>query len=164
MKQLEALEVNENETRAKARKILSSYRYYLRVASKEMDYLFALRSNELRDGPIYHSNRNSYEDAFINMLSKVDNRKREALEFIAEIDEAIEMLPSLSSKILTYAYCQKEKNTMNDIAAKIIVSKRDSHGQEVKVQYSVKNIERVKAIALLEFAEIYREGALLVWK
>ena len=66
-----------------------------------------------------------------------------------KIDNALARLSLINRQLLYYTYCSIEKKTNVWIASEL--------------GYSVSNVETLKCVALLEFAEAYENGQLIVW-
>ena len=65
-------EIDENKTRANARKLLSTYRRLKRrIVGASVDPYFLVRSSEITDGPVYHSNVNGVEKMMVHKLRNV---------------------------------------------------------------------------------------------
>ena len=101
--------------------------------------------------------------AIFKKVSKATiTRSEECRYTVYAIDHAIEFLPPVSQEVLRLSYCKDHKYTINDIAARIKTYKTNEFGEVEEIQYSIKNIERLKNIALIQFAEVYKGGELLV--
>lgn len=157
-------EIDENKTRANARKLLSTYRKIKRrIVGASVDPYSLVRSSEITDEPVYHSNVNSVEKMMVHKLRYVKQIDLYSKE-IQQIDKAIESLSNISKKIIQLSYCEPNKLTVRDIAYKLDIYQRNSDGKYERVIYSEKNIERLKSQALIEFAEAYSGGILIALK
>lgn len=157
-------EIDENKTRANARKLLSTYRRIKRrIVGASVDPYSLVRSSEITDGPVYHSNVNGVEKMMVHKLRNVSQIELYSKE-IQQIDKAIESLSNISMKIIQLSYCEPNKLTVRDIAYKLDIYQRNSDGKYERVIYSEKNIERLKSQALIEFAEAYSGGILIALK
>lgn len=131
-------EVNFRETRSNARKILKNFRRLERIAGRS---LIDVRSPIITDMPKSEPYGNKAEDAFIQVADA--EAERDA------IIAALMALGLISRQILHYTYCSRDHHSNRRIA--------DELG------YSVRQIERMKSEALVEFAESYRSGKLIVY-
>lgn len=157
-------EIDENKTRANARKLLSTYRRIKRrIVGASVDPYSLVRSLEITDEPVYHSNVNGVEKMMVHKLRYVKQIDLHSKE-IQQIDKAIESLSNISMKIIQLSYCEPNKLTVRDIAYKLDIYRRNSDGKYERVIYSEKNIERLKSRALIEFAEAYSGGILIALK
>lgn len=154
------LELDEKETRKNAREVLNKYRYFQRFVGRSSNPLDFMKSPIYDGMPRSGTKTNGIEHAMIKKLDTgiIPEYKKE----IEKIDKAIERLPDISQEILKLSYCERQKYSMNDIAAKIFILKRNSLGDVEKIQYSVKTIEKHKSNALIEFAEAYEGGSCIV--
>ncbi|WP_227644917.1 ArpU family phage packaging/lysis transcriptional regulator [Enterococcus faecium] len=85
-----------------------------------------------------------------NLKSTIDSQNEEFVEAISTRDSVIDALTRLSKihfQVLYYSYCFPNKMTMYQIGEKL--------------GYSDRTIERMKAVALVEFAEAYKSGELI---
>lgn len=153
--------IDKKATKKGVRELLSRYRYFSRMMKLSVNGNDFLKSKAVSDMPSYRLNENVYESILVNTIDELAEKEKEAIEYLKSIDHTLAALPNISKFILYYTYCENEKYTMNEIAAKLVVIKKNKYGQDEEVQYSVKNIERLKNIALLEFAEIYEHGVLI---
>ncbi|EOH86713.1 ArpU family phage packaging/lysis transcriptional regulator [Enterococcus pallens] len=131
-------EVDFHETRKNARAILKSFRRLERIAGRS---LIDVRSPIITDMPRIESYGNRSEDALIQVADAE-----------AERDLVITALMALgltSRQVLHYTYCSRDHYSNRRIA--------DELG------YSVRQIERMKSDALVEFAESYCNGKLIVY-
>lgn len=148
----EAVLIDEVKTKVNARKVLSKYRSMARTAGIS----FGLQSPVLSDMPKGPSHHDSLEKSIIKKIDAEQN--------CAEILAVLDLLPNKEAAILKYSYCMPDKYTMNEIAAKVPGQRVNEFGEMEEFHYSVKNIERLKSIALLSFAEGYRGGELIAWE
>lgn len=158
-------EIDEKATKAKAREVLKKCRSLQRITGISVD---SIRSPEFSDMPKSPSNRNNTEYQMIHKLRNVSSQdigKTKAFTLkIIDITKALNALSDISCKILEYSYCEKNSYSNAKIAKILEVYKEREFGQVEQIEYSVKNIENLKAQALLEFAEAYRGGELLIYK
>lgn len=131
-------EVDFYQTRENARRVLKSFRKWERIAGRSV---IDLRSPIITDLPRNPSYGNKSEDALIQFMEAERHRD--------DIIAALMMLPLKSRQILYYSYCYREKLSNLQIAG--------------KMDYSVRQIERMKSDALIEFAESYRKGRLIIY-
>lgn len=158
--------IDEKKTRENARMLLQEYSSLKRITTFT-DYSRDLtQAIQYSDMPKNQSNRNSQEDKMVHIFGRTTKEviasRQERRYIVYAIDLAIKYLPPISQEILRLSYCVERKYTANDIAAKIETYRTNEYGKIEKIQYSVKNIERLKNIALIQFAEAYRGGELLV--
>ena len=133
-------EVDFNQTRKNARKVLSTYRRLERTVGRSS---IDLRSPLITSMPKSPSYGNKAEDA---LVQRVDAEKeRDA------IVSALMRLSLISRQILYYSFCDVDKHSNAEIGDLI-------HG------YGEKNVEKLKSIALIEFAEAYKGGKALSYK
>lgn len=157
-------EIDERQTRCNARKLLSTYRSKKRqIVGGFIDPYSLVRSQEITDDPIHRSNVNGVEKQVLYRLRNA-NLYKNCCNEVEAVDVAINALPEISQKILSYSYCCANKYCLRDIAAKLCVYKIDPSGKYEQILYSEKNIERLKAQALIEFAEAYNFGELIAHK
>lgn len=158
--------INEKKTRENVRDLLSDYATMKRASAFTDSYHDLMKAMQYSDMPKSQSNRNSQEDKMIAIFKKVSkstiDRSEECRYTVYAIDHAIEFLPPVSQEVLRLSYCMDRKYTINDIAAKIKTYRTNEFGEVEEIQYSIKNIERLKNIALIQFAEVYKGGELLV--
>ena len=127
-------EIDKKEIKREARAVLSRYRSLNRIASRAP---IDIKSPIITDMPIGGGAQNKSQDAF---LERIDAEiERDA------IIAALAKLGLASRQILYYSFCDTEKRSNYEIG-------RLMNG------YSEKNIEKLKSIALFEFAEAYRKG------
>ena len=129
-------EVDFYQTRKNARKVLKKFRRYERIAGAA---LIDVRSPIISDMPKKTSNENGTEKAMLHLINAE-----------AERDAIIAGLMSLrltNRQVLYYTFCSKDPFSNQRIA--------DELG------YSVRQIERMKSEALVEFAESYKRGKLI---
>ncbi|AMG50610.1 autolysin [Enterococcus gallinarum] len=157
-------EIDENKTRANARKLLMTYRRKKRrLVGASIDPYSLIRSPEITDDPAHRSNTNGTENVVIQQLRSVGVVENYSKEIVM-IDQAIASLSDISQKILRYSYCDPNKITIREIAYKLDVYQVTPEGKFERVLYSEKNIERLRAIALYEFADVYSGGILIAQK
>ncbi|MBP1045284.1 autolysin [Enterococcus sp. BWM-S5] len=132
-------EIDKKQTRKNARSVLNQYRKWQRIAGRPS---VDIKSPIITSMPKSDSINNRVEDALIERVSAE-----------AERDAIVSALASLSvinRQILYYSFCDAEKRSVCWIG--------------MALNYSDKNIEKMKAIALIEFAEAYKKGNLLAEK
>lgn len=158
-------EIDEKATKAKAREVLKKCRSLQRITGISVD---SIRSPEFSDMPKSPSNRNNTEYQMIRMLEDVTSsdigRNKEFNLQIIDIMKALNSLSDVSKDILYYSYCVRNPHSNVKLTNTIKVFREGQLGKWEVIQYSVKNIELLKAQALIEFAEAYRGGILLAYK
>lgn len=133
-------EVDFKQTRANARNVLKNFRRLDRIAGRS---LIDIKSPIITDMPRVPSIGNKSEDA---MIQKVDaEAERDA------ILAALMALSLISRQILYYSFCDVEKHSNYEI------------GQLIS-GYGEKNVEKLKSIALIEFAEAYKKGVIVHYR
>ncbi|MGM0183471.1 hypothetical protein IGK74_002436 [Enterococcus sp. AZ150] len=155
-------EVNERSTRKKVKSLLRNYRYMKRRMSLSDDHYNMIGAIQYSDMPKSTSGYNGQEAKTIKLFEGISKEHQQYILELNKIDKAISCLPLISQAVLRYSYCTQEKYTINALAAKIKTSRVNDFGRTEEVQYSAKNIEKLKNIALIEFAEAYDRGSLLV--
>lgn len=157
-------EIDENKTRANARKLLMTYRRKKRrLVGASIDPYSLIRSPEITDDPAHRSNTNGTEKVMLHQLSLVGLMENYSREIVL-IDQAIDSLSDISKKILRFSYCDPNKLTIRDIAYKLYIYQVTPSGKFERILYSEKNIERLRSLALFEFAEAYSGGVLIAQK
>lgn len=158
-------ELNEKETKAKAREVLRKCRSLQRITGISVD---SIRSPEFSDMPKSPSNRNNVEDQMIRKLRDVSSadigRNKKLNLQIIDIMKALNSLSDVSKDILYYSYCVRNPHSNVKLTNTIKSFREGELGKWEVVYYSVSSIEKLKAQALIEFAEAYREGELLVFE
>ncbi|KMT32953.1 hypothetical protein MEPL6_2c01690 [Melissococcus plutonius] len=138
MKSMELLlEVDQIETKKNARLVLNQYRRWQRIAGRPA---VDIKSPIITDMPKNDS-----------VFNQVEKRVIERVNAEVERDKIIRALAALSlvnRQILYFTYCDIEKRSNLWIGNVI--------------GFSDKNIEKLKSRALLEFAEAYQGGILVV--
>ncbi|WP_312541394.1 ArpU family phage packaging/lysis transcriptional regulator [Enterococcus sp.] len=129
-------EINKKETKKNARAVLSQYRRLNRIAERAP---IDLKSPIITDMPRSGA-QNGSQDAFLEWIDAEIERDA--------IVAALAKLGLVSRQILYYSFCDLEKRSNYEIGNSI-------------GGYSEKNIEKLKSIALVEFAEAYRKGKLI---
>lgn len=132
-------EIDEKASIQQARNLLKKYRRFSRVAGVK---LTDISSPKLDGMPKTKSYGNQVEERLVKHL--------DAEKVTADINIAMKSLNETSFKVLYYSYCSNSKFTYYQIAPKI--------------GYSGESIDYLKRIALLEFAESYKHGELLIYK
>ncbi|VTY26974.1 ArpU family phage packaging/lysis transcriptional regulator [Streptococcus anginosus] len=135
-------EIDEKATQAKAKKILQTYRRLCRIAGSE----YTLRSTSaFSDQP--RSKNNQPSKGLETFVVKRLDAERE----IAEIDKAINLLSSdMYKEILIRRFCKARQCSNICIYMELDLSESEFYREQSK--------------ALLEFAEWYKAGELLVFK
>ena len=159
-------ELDENRTKENVRELLKDYRHMKRMATfsgndRQYDTLKAIQYDDM---PRSDSNRNGSEHQMIKRLRQVSKISQGYTKRVYAVDRAIAALPTISGQILLLGYCSKDRHSMNEIAAKIKGYRVNELGEYEEFFYTVKNIERLKSKALIEFAEAYGDGELLAFK
>ena len=126
------------QTRKVAKKKLNECRLLNRIIGREP---MALRSPVLSDMPKTPSNGNKTEDALIQRTDA--EKERDA------IMRALELIPTTNGQILYYTHCTGVERPSDYEISKII-------------GYEIKTIQAKRRDAYIEFAEAYKQGALLV--
>ena len=133
-------EIDTRKTKMNARKILSQYRKWERIAGKAA---IDIKSPLLSDMPrTLGVTINKPEDGLWERVHAENERDA--------ILRALALLGWRSRQILYMTYCDQEKATTLEIA--------------LYMKYSEIAIKKFRSIALLEFAEAYKHGELLVKK
>lgn len=132
-------EINKKETKKNARAVLSQYRRLNRIAERAP---IDLKSPIITDMP-RRGAQNGSQDAFLEWIDAEIERDA--------IVAALAKLGLVSRQILYYSFCDLEKRSNYEIG-KLIGG------------YSDKNVEKLKAIALVEFADAYKKGKLIALK
>ncbi|GEO63025.1 ArpU family phage packaging/lysis transcriptional regulator [Companilactobacillus nantensis] len=135
-------EINRNESRKNARKVLAQYRRLSRVAGRS---LTDIKSPVITDMPKGSSFGNSQE----NMTADVSSARWE----VEEIERAAATLSKECFEVIYFRYMSKEFHTRVEIASLVFGSLT-----------ARKTVERRQSEALLQFCESYRFGELLVYK
>ncbi|EPH86972.1 phage transcriptional regulator, ArpU family [Enterococcus faecalis 06-MB-DW-09] len=133
-------EIDKKETKRQARAVLSQYRQLNRIASRMP---IDIKSPIITDMPRGGGSQNKSQDAFLEWIDAEIERDA--------IVAALARLGLRSRQILYYSFCDPEKRSNYEIG-------------RLMCGYSEKNIEKLKSIALLEFADAYREGKCLTRK
>ena len=131
-------EYNLPQTRKIAKKKLNECRRLNRIIGREP---MALRSPVLSNMPKTPSNGNNAEDAVIQRTDAEEERKA--------IMRALELIPTTNGQILYYTHCVGTERPSDYEISKII-------------GYEIKTIQAKRRDAYIEFAEAYKQGALLV--
>ncbi|MFQ7604610.1 MAG: ArpU family phage packaging/lysis transcriptional regulator [Enterococcus avium] len=133
-------EVDANNTKMSARKILSQYRKWERIAGKAA---IDIKSPLLSDMPrTLGVSINKPEDGLLERVYAENERDA--------ILRALDSLSWRSRKILAMTYCEPEKASVYEIS--------------LELHFSEVHVKRLRHIALLEFAEAYKHGQCLVYK
>lgn len=67
----------------------------------------------------------------------------------------LQLLPDVSREILYYSYCVSNSYSMAKLSRIIKIYRENEFGQVEEITYSIKNIEKLKDNALIEFVEAY---------
>ena len=132
-------DIDDKKTKQNARNLLKKYRRLQRIAGTPQ---FNITSPIIKEVPIQHANTHRSQQHFIR---KIDAEKEKL-----KIDNALARLSLINRQLLYYTYCSIEKKTNVWIASEL--------------GYSVSNVETLKCVALLEFAEAYESGLLQCYK
>lgn len=155
--------LDEKQTKKNAREILKNCRRFQRLAGfSTISEMSTLQSPVISDMPRNQSNRNNAEHRMIKSIGFY--RKMESSKELQDIKVALDVLSDVSRKILHYSYCINNQYSVVKISNKIVVYKEDEFGNTEQIHYSPKNIEKLKGIALIEFAEAYKGGILLAYE
>lgn len=147
-------EIDFIQTRKNARKALREFRKLNRMAGRSAIHL---KSPTLSDMPrTPKTAKNGIQDAMIDYLNAEQERD--------ELENAIRSLSLVSRQILVLSFCEMERHTNYEIGQVIKTYKADSPNETVIGGFSKRHIERLKGIALVEFAESYKGGALIAYK
>ncbi|MGH2335271.1 ArpU family phage packaging/lysis transcriptional regulator, partial [Enterococcus faecalis] len=125
---------------ANGRNVLKNFRRLERIAGRS---LIDLKSPIITDMAKRQSHGNKAEDALVQ-LADVEGERDAILS-------ALMALSVISRQVLYYSFCDVEKHTNWEI------------GQLIR-GYGEKNVEKLKSNALIEFAEAYKHGILVVYK
>lgn len=131
--------IDKKETKKQARAVLSQYRQLNRIASRMP---IDIKSPIITDMPRGGGAQNKSQDAFLEWIDAEIERDA--------IVAALSKLKLVSRQILYYSFCDPEKRSNYEIGR--------------LMSYSEKNIEKLKSVALLEFADAYRKGKCLAQK
>lgn len=133
-------EIDAKKTKINARKVLVQYRKWERIAGKS---IIDIRSPQLSDMPrTLGVSVNKTQDGIVERVYA--EMERDA------ILRALASLSFVSRQILFMTYCECEKRSVWQI------------GHELG--YTEPHIKDLKSTALLEFAEAYKHGKLLICK
>ena len=132
-------EVDIKKTKANARRTLKNYRRLERIVGRSS---IDIKSPIISDMPRIPTHGNKIEDAIVQLA--------DAEVEINSIITALMKLSLISRQILHYSYCSREIFTNYKISREI--------------GYSERSVERMKSIALVEFAEAYRNGKLIAYR
>lgn len=143
------LEIDGSKTSKNAREVLKKYRSLKRMAHTYIDSRGSLSSKTFSDMPINRSNENIIEN---QMIKRMDNAEKQLLwkRELEMIDEAVSLLTDLHKEIIERTYIDKDEKTQPFIAEEI--------------GYSLRGFETCLRRAVIEFAETYKGGELIVWK
>lgn len=133
-------EINVRASREQARELLSQYRRYSRMAGVRLTDVQSPTIDGMPKSPSY-DNRTE-----IKIVDHIDARA-----VISKVQQAMQLLPKTSYWVIYYSYLCEPKLSYYQISTKM-------------VGYSEESIDYLKRKALLEFAEAYPNGQLLVYK
>lgn len=157
-------ELDYKRTRANARKVLKDWRSLQRKSGVTVH----LQSPVLTDMPGNRSNRNNVEHLLINKIQNVSKRcieeSKKSREKAYAIKIALDSLSDVSYDILYYSYGIANPYSTIKLSNTIKVYHEGEMGKIEEITYSIKNIEKLKSTALIEFAEAYHFDNLLVYK
>ncbi|WP_207871916.1 hypothetical protein DOK78_002558 [Enterococcus sp. DIV2402] len=132
--------VNLYQTRKNAKNVLKHYRRLERIAGRSQ---IDIRSSIITDMPRSNSRNNKHiEDVILQRIDAEGERDAIIIALLA--------LKLISRRILYYSFCTPEHFSNLGIATKL--------------GYSLRSIERLKAEALVEFAESYKQGNLISYQ
>ncbi|WP_242387765.1 ArpU family phage packaging/lysis transcriptional regulator [Enterococcus gallinarum] len=157
-------EIDENKTRDRVRELLNDYMPMKRRVSFNDSVYDLTQAIQYSDMPKSQSSRNGTEHKTAMMFRGITKQHQNYHRKLAEIDYAIDQLPDIYQQILKKSYCVKNTCTINELAASITGYRINAYGQKEEFHYSIKNIERLKAQALIAFAEAYKRGELISLK
>ena len=157
-------EIDYKKTKNNVRRLLKKCRSLQRMSGVQVH----LQSPVLSDMPRYQSNRNNVEASMIHLFrdtskKSIDEAKRYR-EQVKAIEKTLQLLPDVSREILYYSYCVSNPYSMAKLSRMIKVYRENEFGQVEEITYSIKNIEKLKDNALIEFAEAYHYENLIVQK
>ncbi|MDT2491642.1 ArpU family phage packaging/lysis transcriptional regulator [Enterococcus avium] len=133
-------DIDAKETKLRAKRVLSTYRRLSRIAGQDE---INLRSPIITDMPRTPSSyTNKSEDA---TCIRVDAENE-----LKAINAALSRVSRISREVISMTFCENEKLTAFAIG--------------LEIGYSERSIKDLKAQALLEFADVYRDGKLIVKK
>ncbi|EMF0218276.1 autolysin [Enterococcus hirae] len=131
-------EVDFKQTRDNARNVLKNFRRLERIAGRS---LIDIKSPIITDMPKSGSYSNKAEDAVIQLVD-IENERYAILSGLMSL--------SLNSRqILYWSYC--------------VVDTYSNYKISRELGYSERSVQRMKSEALIEFAEAYKHGALIVY-
>ncbi|WP_430596593.1 ArpU family phage packaging/lysis transcriptional regulator [Enterococcus sp. DIV0175] len=131
-------EVDFRQTRCNARDVLKNFRRLERLAGRS---LVDVKSPIITDMPKSGSYSNKAEDAVIQLVD-IENERDAILTGLMSL--------SLNSRqILYWSYC------VTDTYSNYKISR--------EIGYSERSVQRMKSEALIEFAEAYKHGSLIVY-
>ncbi|MDK4351189.1 autolysin [Enterococcus thailandicus] len=130
-------EVDFRQTRCNARDVLKKFRRLERLAGRS---LVDIKSPIITDMPKAPKYGNKTEDAIIQMIDVEAERDAIVAGLLA--------LSLISRQVLYYSFCDVNKHSNIEIG-------------DLIQGYGEKNVEKLKSIALIEFAEAYRGGILV---
>lgn len=157
-------EIDYKKTKNNVRRLLKKCRSLQRMSGVQVH----LQSHVLSDMPRYQSNRNNVEASMIHLFrdvskKSIDEAKR-CRKQVEAIEKTLQLLPDVSREILYYSYCAPNYHSMAKLSRTIKVYRENEFGQVEEITYSIKNIEKLKDNALIEFAEAYHYENLIVYK
>ncbi len=157
-------EIDYRKTKDKVRRLLKNCRSLQRMSGVKV----YLQSPVLSDMPRHHSNRNNTEESMVHVLRNTSKASIDAAkqrrEQVRAIEHTLKSLPDVSREILYYSYCVPNPHSLDKLSRIIKVYRENEFGQVEEISYSIKNIEKLKDNALIEFAEAYHYENLIVQK
>lgn len=132
-------EVDIKKTKENARRTLKNYRRLERIVGRAS---IDIKSPIINDMPRIKTHGNKTEDAIVQYT--------DAEVEINAIITALKALSLISRQVLHYSFCSKEMYSNYKISQ--------------EMGYSERSIDRMKSIALVEFAEAYRNGKLIAYR
>jgi len=133
-------EIDKRKTKMNARKVLAQYRKWERIAGKSS---IDIKSPLISDMPrTLGVSVNKSQDGIVERVDAEINRDA--------ILRALAALSWRSRQILSMTYCEPEKASVYEIS--------------VVMRYSEIAIKKYRSVALMEFAEAYKHGQLLIRK
>ncbi|EGO5065365.1 hypothetical protein H6228_001271 [Enterococcus faecalis] len=157
-------EIDYKKTKNNVRQLLKKCRSLQRMSGVQVH----LQSPVLSDMPRYHSNRNNVEASMIHLFRDVSKKSmdeaKRCRKQVEAIEKTLQLLPDVSREILYYSYCAPNYYSMAKLSRTIKVYRENEFGQVEEITYSIKNIEKLKDNALIEFAEAYHYENLIVQK
>lgn len=101
---------------------------------------------------------------FRNTSRTSSDASKQCREQVWAIEYTLKSLSDVSREILYYSYCVPNPYSIAKFSRIIKVYRENEFDKIEKIIYSIKNIEKLKDNALIEFAEAYHYENLLVQK